>query len=532
MPDIQKAKMLLEKYRKARESETSRIIKNEQWYKMRHMSGVNGAGYVPASAWLFNSLAVKHADAMEAIPAPYVSAREPSDTESADALSKLIPVILEYNGFPEIYSSVWNDKLKHGTGCYGVFWNPMAFDGMGDIELKRIDVLNLFWEPGVNDLSASSDIFHCELQSKEELMEKYPFIKELGGEKDLSSPRYLYDDEIDVSDKACVIDWYYKKYLPSGKTVLHYCKFVGDYVLFSTEDDPELAGKGLYNHGKYPFITDVMYPIEGTPCGFGALDIMKDAQMQIDLLNYSILENARMAASRRYFIRADGAVSEQEFADWTKPFVHIQGAGLGEDSIREITVSPLSDIYLDVINNKITELKETSGNRDVTTGGSESGVTAAAAIEALQKSGSKMTTDMISSSYRAFCKVCSLIIELIRQFYTVPRCFRIISPNGTYGKIPDYMMYDNSKISGFEGICADGSEKYGRIPAFDISVSAEKSVASRRAELNSIAKELYSLGVFNPENREAAELLLGMMEFEGRDELLSRLYEKAAGRSN
>ncbi len=526
MPDLEKARYLLKKYKKARENETSRIIKNEQWYKMRHMSSSDGASYIPASAWLFNSLAVKHADAMDSIPSPYVTAREPSDTESADALSKLLPVILEYNNFPEIYSSVWNDKLKHGTGCYGVFWNPLALDGLGDIELKRIDILNLFWEPGINNLSESSDVFHCELRNKDEVMEKYPFVKELKTEEGAETSRYLYDDSVDVSDKVCVVDWYYKKYLPTGKTLLHYCKFAGDYILYSTEDDPEMQGKGLYSHGSYPFVTDVMYPIEGTPCGFGALDIMKDAQMQIDLLNYSILENARMAASRRYFIRADGAVSEQEFADWTKPFVHIQGAGLGEDSIREITVSPLSDIYLDVINNKITELKETSGNRDVTTGGSESGVTAAAAIEALQKSGSKMTNDMIASSYRSFCKVCTLIIELIRQFYTVPRCFRIVSPNGSCGKIPDYMMYDNSKISGFEGICSDGSEKYGRIPAFDISVSAEKSVASKRTELNNMAKELYSLGVFSPENREAASLLLGMMDFEGRDELLSRLYEK------
>lgn len=254
-----------------------------------------------------------------------------------------------------------------------------------------------------------------------------------------------------------------------------------------------------------------MYPIKGTPCGFGALDIMKDAQMQIDKLNCAILENARMAATRRYFIRADGSVNEQEFADFTRPFVHIQGAGLGEDSIREISTQPLSDIYLSVINNKITELKETSGNRDVNSGGLEKGVVAASAISALQQSGEKMTRDMIAGSYRAFCKVCSLIVELIRQFYTAPRCFRIVGGS--------YMTYDSSAIS---AICGGGE---AALPSFDIIISAESGERSRREAINAIAKELYSMGVFDPDKRSSARILISMMEFEGKERLLAALDE-------
>ena len=508
MPDIKKAQLLLKKYKNARSSLTSRIVQNEQWYKLRHVSGVAAGGYVPASAWLFNSLAVKHADAMESIPTPYVSAREPSDAESAEALSKLLPVILEQNDFPGVYSAVWNDKLKHGTGCYGVFWNPRAGGMLGDVDIRRIDIINLFWEAGVNDLNDSQSVFHCELKSTELLMSTYPQIKELKG---VEHAGYLYDADVDVSDKAVVVDWYYKKLNSKGQEIIHYCKFVEDYVLYSTEDHEEYKECGLYEHGRYPFVTDVMYPIKGTPCGFGALDIMKDAQMQIDKLNCAILENARMAATRRYFIRADGSVNEQEFADFTRPFVHIQGAGLGEDSIREISTQPLSDIYLSVINNKITELKETSGNRDVNSGGLEKGVVAASAISALQQSGEKMTRDMIAGSYRAFCKVCSLIVELIRQFYTAPRCFRIVGGS--------YMTYDSSAIS---AICGGGEAS---LPCFDIIISAESGERSRREAINAIAKELYSMGVFDPDKRSSARILISMMEFEGKERLLAALDE-------
>ncbi len=511
MPDIIKANLLLKKYRDADKKLKTRIVENEIWYRMRHTEGIENGHYMPASAWLFNSLAVKHADAMEALPRPYISAREPSDTQSAETLGKILPVIFEQSDFPTVYSSVWHDKLKHGTGCYGVFWDSFALGGMGDIRIRRIDMLNLFWEAGVSDLNDSPSVFHVELKSKDEIMANYPEIKELPNTGICDFNRYVYDSELDVSDKVAVVDWYYKVNIAPGKTVIHYCKFVGNQKLYCTEDYEQFAERGLYDHGKYPFVTDVMYPIEGTPCGFGALDIMKDAQMQIDCLNSAILENARMAASRRYFIRADGAVNEKEFADWTRPFVHIQGAALGEDSIREIKVQPLSDIYLDVIENKISELKETSGNRDVYSGGTEPGVTAASAIAALQESSGKMTNDMISGSYRAFCKICNLVIELVRQFYTVPRCFRVSG---------GYISCDNSGISGF---LKENGEYH--LPVFDISVSAERDIDSKRIEKNTIARELYEMGVFDPANRASALALLSIMEFDGKDAILAAIGE-------
>ena len=73
--------------------------------------------------------------------------------------------------------------------------------------------------------------------------------------------------------------------------------------------------------------------------------------------------------------------------------------------------------------NKIDELKETSGNSDFSQGSTQSGVTAASAIAALQEAGSKLSRDMIRSYYEGFEEETYLVIELIRQFYTEPRSF-------------------------------------------------------------------------------------------------------------
>ena len=86
--------------------------------------------------------------------------REESDRSSAEILSQILPVIFERNGFERIYSDAWWYKLKAGTAVYGIFWNPLKSNGLGDIEIKQIDLLNLFWEPGIKDIQKSKNIFH------------------------------------------------------------------------------------------------------------------------------------------------------------------------------------------------------------------------------------------------------------------------------------------------------------------------------------------------------------------------------------
>ena len=54
-----------------------------------------------------------------------------------------------------------------------------------------------------------------------------------------------------------------------------------------------------------------------------------------------------------------------------------------------MAVPTMPTVALNVLEMKIDELKETSSNRDVSQGSSSGGVTAAAAIAALQEAGNK-----------------------------------------------------------------------------------------------------------------------------------------------
>ncbi len=525
--DVEKASKTLSDYKSCKSNLEKRIIQNDKWWKLQHwglLETANATDPKPASAWLFNCIANKHADAMDSFPEPCILPREAGDIKDARILSRIIPVLLEYNNFEQVYSDAWWYKLKNGTGVYGVFWNSSLENGLGNIDIKQMDLLNMFWESGIKNIQESRNVFTVELVDNEILINKYPFLSgKLSSAGGVDVAKYIYDDNVSTDNKSAVVDWYYKKNI-DGKDVVHYCKYVGNQVLYASENEPELYDKGFYDHGRYPFVFDVLYGDEGTPCGFGYIDIMKDVQMYIDKLNQIILKNALQSGRRRFFISDNSGINEEEFADWTREFVHTTG-NLDDRNIREINVSQLDGSVMNLLNQKINELKETSGTRDVSYGGVANGVTAASAIAALQEAGSKLSRDMIKASYRAFKDINYLIIELIRQFYNEPRCFRILGS----GSIDEFEYYTNESIrerlSGYDYSGAPLSRK----PIFDISVNGQKSNPFSVTAQNELAKELYNLGMFNPDMADQALLCLEMMSFEGKEQIAERIKASAYG---
>ena len=516
---VQKANLTLQRYKEGKANLEKRIVDNEQWYKLRHWECMRDqkAEIQPTSAWLFNCIANKHADAMDNFPSPNILPREEGDKAEAEMLSSIIPVILDQCEFEETYSDVQNYKLKTGTGVYGVFWDKSKMNGLGDISIRKIDIINLFWESGIMDIQKSRHLFHVELADNDLLIGTYPQLQGKLGQATMDITKYVYDDKVDTNNKSLVVDWYYKK-SQNGKTVLHYCKYVNDEVLFATENDPNFAESGWYDHGLYPFVFDPLFTVEGTPTGFGYIDVGKDSQAYIDRGNQAIMKNMLANAKPRHFIRNDGSVNEEEYADTTKDFIHVDGQ-LGQDSILPVQGKPLNDIYVTVINNKIDELKETTGNRDISTGGTSSGVTAASAIAAMQEAGSKLSRDNNKASYRAFRKMCLMIIELIRQFYDLPRCFRIMGENG----VARYVQYSNAGIQPqFQGNDL-GMDMGYRLPLFDIEVTAQKQSPYSKMSQNELAFQFFSAGFFNPQIADQALACLDMMDFDRKHFIMQKI---------
>ena len=521
--EVAKAAQVLQQYKSGKAALDSRIVDNELWFRMRHWKNYKNKMMedkpTPASGWLFNSIANKHADAMDNYPEPNVLPRAADDEKTAKVLSKVLPVVLEQADYEQAYSDTWWRKLKQGTGVKGIFWDPTKRSGIGDIAIKSMDILMLYWEPGVMDIQESPNLFSLSLEDNDQLKAKWPQMDGHTGST-LEVAKYIHDENISTADKSVVVDWYYKKARPEGQPLLHYCKFCNGVVLYASENDPQYADRGFYDHGQYPFVFDPLFMEEDSPAGFGYIDVMKDTQTAIDEMNHAMDENIKLAAKPRFLLSDAAGVNEEELADWSKDIVHVAG-GIRDGILSPLQTAGLQGNCISYRDARVSELKEISGNRDVSQGGTTSGLTAASAIAALQEAGSKLSRDMLKSAYRAFAKECYLIIELMRQFYDEERVYRITGPTGQTEFVPFSGQALRPQPVGMVG----GVELGAHEPVFDITVSAAKKSTFNRLSQNETAKECYQLGFFAPANADAALAALDMMDFEGIEKVRERVQQ-------
>ena len=516
------AEKLLMEYKAGKNSVDRRIISAQQWWKLRNWEqientrGTQGATeQKSATAWLWNSIVGKHAEAMDSFPEPVVLPRMEEDKQEAEILSDILPVILNINGFEETYSREQWQKLQEGTGAFYVGWDKSKMGGMGDIAIRNASLLNLFWEPGVENIQDSENLFFVQVVNTKQLEEQFPRLKGKLENSYLKPSEYRKDDSVSTDGKSVLVDWYYHTWNGTRK-VLHFCQFVNHEILYSTENNGE--EDGLYDDGEYPFIFDALYPVHGSPAGYGLIDIARDAQADIDTLNQAMVQNAVVTSTPRFFIQSDGMINEAEYADWSKPFVHSSG-GLGDMSIRQIQVSGIQGSALSMLNNKIEELKFITGNSDVQNGSAPAGVTAASAIAALQEYSGRASKDSTRSSYRASTLLYSMCIERVRQFYNLPRQFRILGPNGQQ----KFITYTNEKLKEQQVLGGLGLEDGFRKPVFDIDVRSERETAYTKLSQNELAIQFMQMGVFNPQMTDQVLMMMDMMDFRGKQELIGKI---------
>lgn len=517
---LEELNTILGKYKAGKAKLDMRVKSAENWWKMRNLfeeqktTDPKNTGFRAATAWLHNTIAQKQAAAMEAYPEAMIYPHEQGDEGEAWALSKIIPVILRLGDFESVFSANEWQKAKMGTAIYKVIWDKREHGGLGDIVVKRKDILTLFWEPGIADIQDSRYIFDVEMADRDELLEKYPDILKPEDLKSSFVPEKMpVEDQVYYENKCAVIDCYYKRH-----GILHYVKYVGEQVLYATENDPFRADRGLYDHGLYPYVFDTLFPVEGSPAGYGYVDIGANCQTRIDLLNTGLTRNSVNGANPRYFARSNGGINEEEFLNVENTIVHYTGS-MNKDDIIPIVPPVMNASHLSYQDHLIQEMRETTTNTETSAGSSAGGVTSAAGVQALQNAAMRTSRAANAGTYRAFRKIVYMMIEDIRQFYDAPRQFRIIGENG----VPQYITYGNAGLKPVEGMTIAGVPVPPHRPEFDIEVTAERQSTDTKAAMNELGLTLFKMGMLNPMNAEEALIALESMDFKGRDEIIQKI---------
>lgn len=469
-------------------------------------------------AQTLNVILNKHADAMDNYPEAVFLPREKSDEETASMLNSIVPCILERNSFQKIYSDAWTDNLVGGAYCYAVTWDSELENGLGDVRISRVNLLSMAWEPHIENIQDSANVFVVNYCDVEQAKEAYPQLKDVSSEDLGLSEFKTFDARSRTQNKAALIDWYYKR-----DGLLHFCKFCGSQVIFASENEPDRYPKGFYEHGKYPFVLGALFPLRDTPVGFSFIDICRAPQKELDGLKHDILKNIKVNSQTRSLYDSQAITNPEDLCDLNKEFIEADNMHSGSRIVVPLETKDIAGGALAMYNALTDEIKMTTGTNDASNGASAAGVTSGNAIAALQEAGGKISRDINKGGFRDFTELCGLVLENIRQFYNPERWFRIVGED----KRTQYVQFGNEALLP-QDITVEGDDTvYKRVPVFDIDVKAQRSNPFTTAANNQMMIDMFRMGAFAPENADAALSMLECMSFEGKDKVVERIEQNA-----
>lgn len=506
-------------YKSEKEILTQRVRENMIFYKGAYERLYNEKENAtqPATAFVLSAVENKYADYIDNFPGANFLAREEGDEETAKLLTEIMPFQLEMSGNKKAYKQNVRQKLISGTGVYGVFWSGLD----KNIHIKRLDFMSVFCDMNVDDIQDSRFVFVVSAVDNEKLKKMYPKYSDMfDGDFAMDG----YEEQKMMNGYSEIVDCYYKTV--EGK--LHLLKFCNDVVIDSTEGMDGFED-GLYKHGKYPIVLDVMYPESKGPFGFSLVDIVKNPQRYIDRLDGAILKNALLASHPKWLVQKNADVNTEQLTDMNNEVV--EAMDIDEEAIRKMEVASVPQNVMQHRQTKIEELKEVSSNRDFSQGGTTGGVTSAKAITALQETGNKTSRAQIDDSFDAYKEVVSLVIELMREFFDKDRIYRII---GTDGK-PKYKNFSKMNLTGAKPVTDSlGFVMYSeqRDIAFDIEIVPQRKNTYQKESQNQLFMTLWQSGFFNINNIDTSIIALKNMSFDGKDNLIRDLEGLRESRAN
>lgn len=471
---------------------------NEEFWMANHWDGIakrEPGEPQPVTPVLFSTLENLLADMLDNYPQAVILGEEPSDEKTATRLTKYIKYILKRRHYREVFRNKCRSMLKKGTSVQEVFWDSELYGGLGDINIREVDMEGFLWDEDCSDLQESRACFKFTFHPKQWFEQRYaelvPHFKsekiERVGKNNFNNEEYL------------LIEYWYKKFdKKTGRNNVHMAKLAGGVLLECSEDE---FPNGIYEHGLYPFIMEALYPIGGKMVGLSLIDIFKNTQIYADKLDQIIVKNALMSGKMKILINKNADMDEQALTDWSCEVV--RGNRIDDASVRWFQPQQLSPSVMVHYNNKLSSIKEESGQNLFSRGEVGQGVTAASAIMALQEAGSKRSRLLINQLYDGFEKLVRMVIELMCENYTEARYVRLDGEQ-TMSIDRDMLLKENR----------DGSM---RSIDFDVSVNIEKQLPYHTLYQNELALGLLKSGVIMPDEA------ISMMSFEGKDVLLEKV---------
>lgn len=446
------------------------------------------------------------ADQMDNMPEARMEPETPEAAKTAEDITDAVSYVLSRNDYEETHQRRVHDFFVTGAAVTQITWDDEADHGRGDIAVFRWPIEAFLWDPTAEDIQDARAVikvsWHPLSWYAEHFPDEAPYISGdamSGGEPGV--PDAWEDNSSDGGDedRAMLLEYWYRRYdAKKKKYTVSVAYAAGNALLYHQEN--------VYEHGMYPFVLDSYDRIEGLPVGNSAVGELLPMERYVNRYARYIDENLRMAAKTRMLVNRNAGIDMNALTDWTTDIV--EGENINMDAVKWFDTKPLSGMIVEMMGQFQTDIKQDSGQSQWTRGETAGGVTAAAAISALQEAGGKISRMRTAILNRGFKRICDQIMWLISQFYGPDRVRMIIGMSGQLREV------DMSSGALF------GARKGGKLPPppYVVRVQIQRRNPLRIQAQNELFMQAYSMSAQAGQNFPLS-VLFELLNVDGKEKI-------------
>lgn len=328
-----------------------------------------------------------------------------------------------------------SNGLIYGTAIVGVLWNGKQNNGLGNVDPVVISPFNFFVDPMATSIDDAEYVIYATYKNVGEIIKAYPEkSEELKNSTEQANDTYLMygrnTEGLTGKDTILYIECYQRDYsviedeieedgkkykitrmkYPRGRRIV----IAGDVLLDDSENP--------YKDGKFPFRAWKCYEISGQFWGIGEVEQIISPQEYANKLTNNLLTNARLMANPVWIVDKNSGIAQNSLTNQDGLVVR---KNPGTDVKREAP-PPMPGYIRDTIEMLKNDIEIISGVFDVTRGERPGGITAAAAIQALNEQAQGRIKLKLQTFEVFIAEIGGLWLSRIQQFWVTARSVRIM----------------------------------------------------------------------------------------------------------
>lgn len=407
-------------------------------------------------------------------PTIVVVPRDPSDDMIANVIGKVIEWLWEYCGLDMMLPKTMLNALIFGNGFWKVMWDPNARAGLGDISVKNVDPVNIFFNPEATTVDDATEIVHVEQMPLSWIKAMYPEKAELvkAGVQDgnilVNRPQLPQrgnnkDRDIEIKsttgsaykipssaasnadappkETATVMErWLYDTKKNAWRKIV-----ISNRVLLSDE---------MTDFETPPFVHFVDFPVPWTIWASGEVQHVENLQYEINRRRGMILDILRHCAMPMLVVDPASGVDHETIK--AKPNLVIPAEG-GPSAVG--VLAPQMDLggLFNVNDRDKQDFNDILGNVDMVMGKAPTGVEAGVALEQLAESANTRLRLKVRYMEGSLRRAGQVLLKMIQKHYTTQRIFRIVgSEFGQQGQPQAPQFFSINQPSGMQPMMGEG----------------------------------------------------------------------------